>query len=1770
MKRSILLLSVTLLAGILCAQNPFIGDQFTADPTARVFEGKVYVYPSHDIPSPIERLKEWFCMADYHVFSSENLTDWTDHGVIVSQDKVAWVNPESYSMWAPDCIYRNGKYYFYFPAAVKDTLTGRGMMVGVAIAEHPYGPFVPRAEPIKGVHGIDPCTLIDKDGQAYIYWAGGGLMGAKLSDNMLELASEPMPMQINNLPEKGLREGPFVFEREGKYYFTFPWVQDSTELLAYAMGDSPLGPFELKGAIMDQSPTGCWTNHHSIIEYKGQWYLFYHHNDYSPNFDKNRSIRIDLLSFESDGTIRKVVPTLRGVGLTDARREIQLDRYSRLSNTGAGIGFLNEANTFEGWKTILSDNGAWVQYDRVDFGNKKPVAVKARTSSAAGGKLQILTGGPNGTVVAEITVPQSAQWMETSVSLADAPTGVHDLVVHLEGKSRVEIDWLSFADTPPPAPSSGFGVEQFVFAKSDPTWFPLAVNGKPAAVLTDEAEYKGVLRAAGNLKDDLQKVAGGTPSTDNSYVVIVGTAGRAAAIDRLIAAGKINADDLKGKQEKYIIRTVEKPADGIAAALVIAGSDKRGTIYGIYELARQIGVSPWYWWADVPVERRENLYVKPGEYTDGEPSVRYRGIFINDESPAFKGWCVEKFGGVNSKMYEHMFELILRLKGNFLWPAMWGNALYDDDPLSGALADEMGVVIGSSHHEPMGRAHEEWNRYGKGEWNYERNPKELEEFWRSGMERMKDFETVVTVGMRGDGDAPMSEGANIALLQRIINNQRKIISKVTGKKADETPQVWALYKEVQDYYDKGMRVPDDVTLLLCDDNWGNVRKLPDIRAPRRKGGYGMYYHFDYVGAPRNYKWINVSQIQRTWEQMNLSYTHGVDRLWVVNVGDLKPMEFPISFFLDMAWSPERFRPDNLQFYTEEWSAQQFGEKHAKEAARLLTLYTRYNSRVTPELLDDKTFSAENYNEFETVVNDYKNLALDAFRLYNMLPTAYRDAFDELVLFPINGMCNLYEMYYAAMMNKHYAKTYDLRANAYADRVKECFLRDSLLTIHYNKDIAGGKWAHQMDQVRIGYTSWQDPFRNIMPTVEYVYRETPKEKIFVEKDGYISIEAENFVRSQGSERIRWEVIPDLGRTKSGVTTLPQDAYPQETDAIYLEYGIQTASAGDANVHVWLAPTLNFNANKGLRYALSFDGGEEEIVNFNGHYLGELGKWQGERLIKSDTRMHVGEAGKHTLRIRILEPGIVFEKLMLDFGGLKPSYLGPPESEYLSANKLFPDVPPGDVYTRADHDQMMSQLGLTYPETAPRRDDYDKRYLPLLQSLGSDVTMKPGSPDNPEGNWSWASGSSSVGHTGGTSARSAYGLWTNYIQAWEPGGDYFTGEKFYKPLALHDLSGLDARSWETRREKIFDEVQKIYGYVPPAAAGLKIDWTVEDNGEKKEVFGRFGPPVPTIPFHEYKITGKIDVSMHPDVRQAPVISGVLRVPVSAAGEVPVVVHYSYGFGGRLMADEDLWRAMAPEGIGVLYFDPGALQPDNGSALTSYLIGLVNRGGWRKPLDWGTLVAWSWGISRLIDYFETENSLVDASKVAVTGHSRYGKATLVTMAYDRRVSIAFPSSSGAMGIAQSRRHLGEDLEICIGDSEYHWLAGNAMIYTGVDESSTDGYMPRKVMRMPVDAESLVALCAPRPLFIGSGDFNKGEAWVDPYGLYLTAVAASPVYELLGRKGVVMNDVMDYRGQKIPMPVTDRNYLQGDIGFRRHNRGHEAGPNYPAFREFILKYWK
>ncbi len=424
------------------AQNPVIRDQYTADPSARVFNDTVYLYPSHDILATEGKGRPgWFCMEDYHVFSTTNLTNWKDYGVIISQNKVPWVNTKAFAMWAPDCAYKNGKYYFYFPSPSKSNGFSRGFSIGVAVSDHPYGPFIPQAEPIKDVHGIDPCVLIDKDGQAYLIWAAGKFFIVKLKPDMLEI--EGKPRIIEGMPSKGLIEGPFMFERNGIYYLTYPHVQDTTERLEYATSDSPMGHFKVRGVLMDATPD-CWTNQCSVIKFKNQWYLFYHHNDLSPHFDKNRSVRIDSMFFNEDGTINKVTPTLRGVGITDVANEIQIDRYSAKSDQGASIAFIDTSNTFKGWKTILDLPEAWIQYNSVDFGSRKTKSINIKALSNTGGTLQIRLDNADGAVIATVTIPKNKEWSMIHSSLTEFEPGIHNIIVQLNSTGKVEIDWVKF------------------------------------------------------------------------------------------------------------------------------------------------------------------------------------------------------------------------------------------------------------------------------------------------------------------------------------------------------------------------------------------------------------------------------------------------------------------------------------------------------------------------------------------------------------------------------------------------------------------------------------------------------------------------------------------------------------------------------------------------------------------------------------------------------------------------------------------------------------------------------------------------------------------------------------------------------------------------------------------------------------------------------------------------------------------------------------------------------------------------------------------------------------------------------------------------------------------------------------------------------------------------------------------------------------------------------------------------------------------------------
>jgi hypothetical protein len=945
--------------------------------------------------------------------------------------------------------------------------------------------------------------------------------------------------------------------------------------------------------------------------------------------------------------------------------------------------------------------------------------------------------------------------------------------------------------TSSPASASASASGAFVSERHSDGDFCLFAEGNPASLFVDAGDWPGVVRAARDLQTDIRRVSQIVPALTHDpahlgpSAIIVGTLGHSAVIDQLVREQKIDVPDIAGKWEASLIQVVSRPVPGLESAIVIAGSDKRGTIYGVYDLSEQIGVSPWYWWADVPPRRHRKLYVKAGRHLLGPPAVKYRGIFLNDEAPCLTGWVNEKFGGYNHQFYTNVFELLLRLKANYLWPAMWNNCFNEDDPLNPKLADEYGIVMGTSHVEPMMRADKEWNRLGHtaAEWNYERNPKTLRRFWTEGLERNKNYENIVTVAMRGKVDTPMSESANIALLERIVADQRTIIGQVMRTDAAAVPQLWALYKEVQEYYEKGMRVPDDITLMWCDDNWGNLRRLPAEEERHRSGGAGIYYHFDYVGGPRNYKWLNTVPIAKVWEQMNLAYHYGADRIWIVNVGDLKPMEFPMEFFLTLAWDPNQWPLERIGAYGRLWAERQFGPRHAAAIAEIIAQYTKFNGRRKPELLEPGTFSLTNYREAEIVVADWTNLTQQAEAIYADLPANTRDAFYELVLHPTKACAVLNELYVAAAKNHLYARQGRAIVNDWAERARLLFRQDAELSDHFNHTLAGGKWSHMMDQTHIGYTYWQQPESNAMPAVvtldipeagslgvavegsaaawpdttnelalpafdsfnrqrQFVdvfnrgktpfaftatasapwievssaggrvekeqrlwlsinWSEAPKGSAaasvritptgtdgvvvrlktfrplepereavngFLEADGCVSMEAAHFSGKADTGSARWEPIDDLGRTLASMTIFPVTAagvHPPENSP-RLDYRMYLFSTGVVEVTSILSPCLNFAPDRGVRLAVSFDDEAPQILTVvpKGYFV-DNGNRDWEESVKDSVRKiksrhTISQPGYHTFKVWMVDPGVVLQKIVVNTGGVRPSYLGPPES------------------------------------------------------------------------------------------------------------------------------------------------------------------------------------------------------------------------------------------------------------------------------------------------------------------------------------------------------------------------------------------------------------------------------------------------------------------------------------------------------------------------------
>ena len=813
--------------------------------------------------------------------------------------------------------------------------------------------------------------------------------------------------------------------------------------------------------------------------------------------------------------------------------------------------------------------------------------------------------------------------------------------------------------------------------------FCIAKDGKTAQIVVDGNDWKGVIRAANDLGDDVRKVTGKASevrpvanlSTVNSQLstIYVGTIGKSKVIDQLIKQKKIDVKQVRGQWESYLIDVVD-------GNLVIAGSDKRGTIYGIYEISQRIGVSPWYWMADAPVPHQDEIYYDGGRIVQPSPKVKYRGIFINDEWPSFGTWCQNHFGGVNAKAYAHIFELLLRLKANYFWPAMWATAFNEDDPENPRLADEMGIVMGTSHHEPMMRAHKEYTsrREEVGPWDYATNKERVDKFFREGMERNKAYDNLVTIGMRGDGDVAMGSGddaENMKTLGKVIEGQRQIIKDIYGK-PDAVPQLWAIFTEVQRYYDAGFTVPDDVTLLLCDNNWGYIRRKGRDFERKRKGGLGLYYHIDMNGGPWNDRWVNTTTVPKLREQLNLAYQSGIDRIWIINVGDLKPKEMPIDFIMHYAWNPDAIQPGDEQAWLEGFTRSIFGEPFAKETADIIAKYSKYNLWRKPEVQVPGIYNLE---EMMKVNNLWQNLVLRCEALKEQIPAEAQDAFYQLVYYPVVGSAGVAQIYNCATMGDSLT-------------INELMKKDQRLTDYYNKQLAGGKWDGMMLDNHIGYTQWSIPESNRHP-MTLGFRVTHNLMPSSDTKEY-SIPAHHYVKKDEG----WVFLPDLGRGEGcmGAKDVMKE-YPQGNGPA-LEYEVELAANSQPStpnsplsVAIGILPTQDILPARGLRLGVQLDDQPVQVIDARQGIVDTFGEYTKQNLAVSKvlkplpprSRLSLSgfvngrplprrdevfdnlrwlevnfnaTPGKHTLRLIMIDPEVVVEQLVVNPDNNHYSYFG----------------------------------------------------------------------------------------------------------------------------------------------------------------------------------------------------------------------------------------------------------------------------------------------------------------------------------------------------------------------------------------------------------------------------------------------------------------------------------------------------------------------------------
>jgi len=940
--------------------------------------------------------------------------------------------------------------------------------------------------------------------------------------------------------------------------------------------------------------------------------------------------------------------------------------------------------------------------------------------------------------------------------------------------------------------------------------FKLVYRGQAADVVVSSEDFKVVQIASADFAGDVERVTGkkllvrSIAHGASKHAVVIGTLGKSPLIDALVSAGKLDVAKLKGQWESFFIATVPNPFPGVAAGLVVVGSDRRGTAYGVYELSQAIGVSPWNWWADVTPRRKTNLVVAAGLRRFGPPSVKYRGIFLNDEDWGLQPWAAKTYeperGDIGPKTYARIFELLLRLKANTVWPAMHAcTRPFNAFPENKQVADDYAIVMGSSHAEPMLRNNVgEWIENAK-EYDYTRNPEGVRKYWEDRVAENGRFENIYTLGMRGIHDSPIqgpkTAPERIALLEQIFGAQRDMIARHVAADTEHVPQIFCPYKEVLADYRSGLKVPDEVTIVWPDDNFGYIRYFPTAEERKRTGGFGVYYHISYLGRPLSYLWLNTTPPSLVWEEMSKAYEHGVRKLWMLNVGDLKPAEIGTEFFMQMAWDISRWRRENLSQFLLQWAEREFGKESANEIAGIMNQYYELGFARRPEHLQwylpserprPSDFSSIDYgDETQSRLDAYDNLVVRTNRLYEMMPSERRDAFYELVGYPVRGAALANRRYFLMERSVLYAMQGRASAAEWARRAEEAGVQMTKETVYYNEKLAGGKWRHMMSmemtpgqwpsmrtttpvtpqsvlQMRVPdpaglglaiegrlqpvtesekdaalpalsvFTRHQrfvDVFNTGRASARWTatishewiklsqrsgdlredsriwisidWERAPKgdgisgsieiksagssrmvrvpvlnptigrpESLtgFVESGGVVAMEAEHFTRKLNRAGVGWNVIPHLGRSGDSVSAFPTTATSIEpsrilSDAPALQYDLHLFTAGDVRVICYLVPTHPLHTGRGLRFAIGFDNQTPKVVTVRAGMEVPSSEWSQNVLnatTLSSTTLNVQAAGSHVLKLYMMDPGVVVDKIVIDAGGLRPSYLGPAET------------------------------------------------------------------------------------------------------------------------------------------------------------------------------------------------------------------------------------------------------------------------------------------------------------------------------------------------------------------------------------------------------------------------------------------------------------------------------------------------------------------------------